>query len=499
MKATFLDRIYRNLSDPPEAVCCKVNDHTASYAEFAARVGSIQSKLKGSRSQVIGIATENSVDTYAAIIASWLTGKAFVPLNPEYPAERLRNIIEEAEISEILYVQQTGATQEMISHFPDIEFTHSPSLTDPMLFHTLPTVDKIAYILFTSGTTGKPKGVPISFGNLQAFTESFGHMGYDIRASDRFLQMFELTFDLSVMSYTIPLLNGASFYTLPSGMIKTLALYHVLESESITFSLMVPSAIQLLLPYIDDIDLPDMRYSQFCGEALKAGLVSKWAQCIPNATIDNVYGPTEATIYCTSKRITPGSEEDQSYKGILYIGKDLLHVKTALFVNGKPVTECNISGELCISGKQVTAGYLNNPLQNSQSFFEHEGLRFYKTGDLAMYHENGDLIYLGRLDDQVKIQGYRVELAEIEAAVKKALPDHENVAVAAEQNDGSWQLAVFIQHFNDNDEDLRHKLAQILPDYMIPHLILGLADFPLNANGKTDRKQLKEMLKAQKH
>lgn len=489
----FTGEILHQLLTGDQNLACKINDAEISYREFAQRVAGIQSKLQRTGAEAIGIACDNSEVTYAAIIACWLTGKCYVPVNLDYPAERIASIIEQAEIQHILLAedQPDSALQEL---FPGTEFISCSGLKGHECFNTSPPAGRNAYILFTSGTTGKPKGVPITYGNLQAFLDGFDALGYQIEPNDRFLQMFELTFDLSIVSFLRPLISGASFHTLPSGMIKTLGLYQVLEDSQITFSLMVPSAIGLLLPYLDDIHLPQLRVSQFCGEALKADLVQKWANCVPNARIDNVYGPTEATIYCTSLTINPKRTGPIQSSGIMAIGKPVLHCETViLHENGTIVESANTIGELCLSGKQVTSGYLKNPEQNRQSFVEIDQKEFYRTGDLVFKDEQGCLFYLGRTDDQIKIQGYRVELGEIEQACLRILPGHRNVAVGFQDKQNNWHIALSVEKLTADEDTIKAEVSALLPDYMKPSLILQLDEIPLNQNGKTDRKAIRQM------
>ncbi len=201
----------------------------------------------------------------------------------------------------------------------------------------------IAYILFTSGSTGIPKGVPISYSNLQAFLEGLETMGVKLNTSDRCLQMFDLTFDLSVMSYLTPLLAGAAVYTVPEGEIKFMAVYRLLEEYEITCALMVPSVLTYLLPYLEDIDLPAMRFSLFCGEALYQDAAFAWQKSVPNARVWNVYGPTEATIFCTYSAI----RDNLAYNGIVSIGSPMQHVQCLVLDEQNHIAETHTKGELC--------------------------------------------------------------------------------------------------------------------------------------------------------
>ena len=487
----FTDRIAEQLNSGGEKTACVINEVHYSYAEFGANVAGIQNRIQRTGGEHIGIITQNTAGTYACLLAAWLTGKAYVPINAGYPEGRISSILADSGISDVFYSTDDNSIALLKKAFPSIQFHCTSELRGQRCFNIGAPANRTAYILFTSGTTGKPKGVPITFGNIQAFLDGFENMGYSVGPQDRFLQMFELTFDLSVVCFTVPLMFGGSFHTLPDGMIKTLALYHVLDEQKISFSLMVPSAIQLLMPYLDDIELPDLRYSQFCGEALKLDVVKKWAKCIPNARIDNVYGPTEATIYCSCLTINPRKADNLHHNGIMGIGKPML--KTQVLISGTGEHEESNLGELCLTGEQVTPGYILNEEQNGRSFFEHEGVRYYRTGDLVFQDENGQLFYVGRADDQVKIQGYRVELSEIEVATAKILPRNQAVAVGFQHADQGWQLALFVENLQTDGDELRTKLAKHLPDYMVPHQVLSVEEMPLNNNGKTDKKLLRQL------
>lgn len=491
MSIMFLHDIFKNFQSGGKRTACIIEDTEYTYEDLRALTGTIQGKIQRTGSMNIGVITQNTPETYATIIATWLTGKAYVPIPSNYPTERIAEIVTSAEIGTLFYTVEDEEIENLKNHFPQTEFVNSSELSAAECFYAYPAEDKVAYLLFTSGTTGKPKGVPITFGNIQAFMEGFDALDYDVRPDDRFLQMFDLTFDLSVVSFARPLMIGGSFCTLPSGMIKTLALYHVLDEYRINVSLMVPSAIGLLLPYLDDIHLPELRISQFCGEALKKDLLEKWMVCVPNARIDNVYGPTEATIYCSSA--TCITHKIKHHSGVVSIGKPMQHTGFLLTDDsGNEILEIKQEGELCLSGNQITPGYLNNPEQNQQKFFVHNEIRYYRTGDIAYRDRSGNYFYIGRKDDQVKIQGYRIELGEIEIAAGRIIPNAQVVAVGY-QAQNNWFLALFVQKNDIAEPQIMEALAPLLPHYMKPHRIFGLEEIPLNANGKTDRKALRQM------
>ncbi|TPN89135.1 amino acid adenylation domain-containing protein [Aquimarina algicola] len=473
------------------AFCIRHTYYT--YEVFGKIISGIRYKIQKSvdaSGHIIGLVTNDDIYTYASIIALWLEGKAYVPLHPDFPENRNQLIIEQAEIHTILdsSQHQTFANCSTIT-------TDKVSCSTIDIASKEVSSDDLAYIFFTSGTTGTPKGVPITFDNLTAFIDAFWALEYSITSNDRCLQMFELTFDLSVLSYLAPLLKGACVYTIPKDEIKYSYIFELMEDYELTFALMVPSILQYLRPYFDEIDCPAMKFSLFCGEALPLDITEEWSRCVPNATIANVYGPTECTIFCTDytyKRTEP----NKAYNGILTIGKDMKNTKTIIIdedYNEVPVGE---KGELCLSGGQLTPGYWKNEKKNKSTFFfkeyNNEQIKFYKTGDLCTVDEDGDILYLGRVDFQAKIQGYRVELSEIEYHARAALQKINAVAIAFTNKIQNTEIGLAIESKTFDTSELLNGLKKSLPQYMIPTQIKFIDTFPLNTNGKTDRNKIKE-------
>jgi D-alanine--poly(phosphoribitol) ligase subunit 1 len=468
-----------------------INGIAYSYGDFAASISSIRKAIAGTTAETeknIGLIANDDLETYAAIIALWFEGKAYVPLSPETPKDRNENIIQQAFIKTI--IDSSGKPL-----FPDYGLIESKKLS-PAPVNLIPKeVDdqELVYILFTSGTTGKPKGVPITRANLTGFMDAFWKMGFDINANDRCLQMFELTFDLSVMSYLAPILKGSSIYTIPKDKIKYSYIFELMDDQKLTVALMVPSILHYLRAYFDEIDLPGMRYSMFCGEALPLDVTEEWSRCLPNAKILNVYGPTEDTIFCTHYTFNR-SGENKSRNGVLSIGKAMEGTATVIIDENNQILPWGNTGQLCLGGIQLTPGYWHNEEKNKEAFFftEYNGRqeRFYKTGDLCQCDEAGDIIYLGRIDFQTKIQGFRVELSEIEFHVKAFLEKINVVAIAYTDTIGNTEIGLAIESKDFDTAALQEYMKTKMPAYMIPRQIVFAPVFPLNTNGKTDRKVL---------
>lgn len=473
-----------------------IRDTFYSYGDLGAAISSIRQLIASqvsSSQKNIGLVANDDLLTYAGILALWMEGKAYVPVNPATPAERNRFIIQQSGIATLLDSSgsffSTGITVMNTSALPATTVNLEPVECG---------VNELAYILFTSGTTGKPKGVPITRNNINAFTLGFDQLIPDITEEDRWLQMFDLTFDLSVMSYLIPLLKGACVYTIPPGRIKFSYICQLMEEQRLTGALLVPSIIHYLRPYFEDIRSMDMKYCLFCGEALSADLVSEWSRCLPEATILNVYGPTENTIFCTGYRFDTAIIK--SYQGILSIGRSMAG-SLAIIVdqNNRQVTPGE-KGELCLGGAQLSPGYWQDEEKNRTSFFDAEfngqAERFYKTGDLCLQDADADIMYIGRMDSQVKIQGFRVELLEVEYYARQFLKDINVIAATFINTIGNTEIGLVIESYPFDSAVAIGHIKDALPSYMVPTRIIFRPVFPYNINGKIDREALKKSLQA---
>lgn len=471
-----------------------INDNTYSYFDFAKVISKIRQSLQlltQDNERNIGLIINDDIETYSAILALWLEGKAYVPINPESPIDRNYKIIKQAEIKTII-----DSSDKIV--YPEFNLIESRKLKEAEI-NIAPVIvsdNELAYIFFTSGTTGEPKGVPITRLNLSGFIDAFWKLGFDIDNNDRVLQMFELTFDLSVMSFLVPLLRGSCVYTIPKDKIKYNYIFELLDEHKLTVALMVPSILHYLRPYFDEIHAPSMKYSLFCGEALSLDVTEEWSQCLPNAEISNVYGPTESTIFCTTYKFNRKGK-NKEHNGVLCIGKPMHGVETIIVDEFNNKLPFGNKGELCLAGELLTPGYWKNDEKNKEAFFNinynEKPTRFYRTGDLCVEDNDGDIMYLGRIDFQTKIQGFRVELSEVEFYAKAFLGKINVVAVAVTNIIGNSEIGLVIESDEFETIEMLDYLKTKMPVYMIPTKLKFVKNFPLNLNGKTDRKALMQI------
>jgi len=445
----------------------------------------------------IGVVTHDDIETYASIIGIWLTGNIFVPLNPFNPINRIQQIIQQADISVVCASSELPAEWNDIHGF-QLLLTNMIELSGEMPALPEVSANDFLYLLFTSGSTGVPKGVPISLLNLQSFVFSFIESGYKFSPDDRFLQIYNLSFDASVHCYAVPLAVGACVYTVPQEEIKYLYALQLMQEKELTFVKMPPSTIAYMRPFFDRIRLDKLKYCLLGGEALNHELVEEWSACIPNAIIQNVYGPTEATINCTIFNWTD-AVSGKLYNGIVSIGKPFGDTKVIVADKELNIVKTGETGELCVAGSQITQGYWNDPEKNKESFFEvpdnNNIVRYYRTGDIVKVDDDGDILYCGRIDEQVQIDGFRVELGEIEKHARDLFPHHNVAVVSIENEQFTTEIHLFIEGLTIPPEEVRKYLEQHLPYYMIPAGIHPSDKFPESAGGKINKTALRKSIK----
>lgn len=466
----YLKKIIQTCHEHSEKPALRIRGESWSYNWLGSRVREMIAYLEEFTLPGIPVAIlcEDKPDTYALILACLCSGRAFVPLHPGHPEDRNQRILHQVGLNTPL----SGEGIPALKHQVNWEVLHQ--LADAA------NPSNTAYILFTSGSTGNPKGVPISHKALQAFIHACDTCGLDALKGKSCLQSFDLTFDLSLFGYVYPWVHGATVCTLPEDEMKQLAIVRLLEEECIHTTLLVPSVIRLLQPLFNRIELPNLQQLLFCGEALPLDLLKEFKTCVPQAQIRNVYGPTEATIFCMEYVLPEHTEDWLSYQGILSIGKPM--PGTWVYLDEQ--------SQLCLSGNQLSKGYLHADPSQQQAFQENKGIMSYRTGDIARMDESGNYYFVGRMDHQVKIQGYRVELGEVEFQINQLITPATAIAVIRQIESDNSEINLFINDLEVDVVDLEERIKLVLPSYMVPGKWHKLSEFPLNVNGKIDRKVL---------
>lgn len=471
-----------------------VDDKYYTYFELLGCVQGIYQLIRaqGVDYNRIGIFCTNDLITYASILAVSIYGATYVPLNSSFPSDKNQDLINASEIELLIHNDAVDLSFDLsnASFLPvNIDINNVGGFLDDNFGLDEVVNQQIAYILFTSGTTGIPKAVAITKENLNSFFDFFEeNSAFQFNEKDRFIQAFELTFDVSVFSFFMPLKKGACCYIVPQHGFRFLEILKMLKEKKITVATMVPTFLSFAQKYFNQLQLPDLKYSLFIGDKLSKKLTEKWEQVIPHARIINFYGPTEATVMC-SFFVWDEFSKNQSLNDVVPIG-DFFNEVVFEIIN--PTQENGlVIGELCLFGNQVISKYLNDSYQHK--FIEIENKRFYRTGDLVSINDYGNLNFHGRIDSQVKINGFRVELNEIEEAILQ-FSNERFALICFENEEGVKKIILFIERFSDNEcAYLHNELRTVLPEYMIPSEIIPIQNIPLNSNSKIDLVSLKNI------
>ncbi len=478
-----------------DKVALKFHDRTLTYKKLYESSNALANLLVDCNikpGDVIGLALDRSPEMVISLMAILKAGATYVPLDPEYPKDRIEFMLEDSAAKILLTSKkyhkhfQSGATEILIEDA--WQKFDSYSATEPA---TLVTGDHLAYILYTSGSTGKPKGVQISHTNLVNFLLSM-QKAPGMTAEDKILAVTTISFDIAGLELYLPLITGAQLIMSNSETSKDgRLLLDLVKGENISFMQATPYTWRMMLEAGWDKFLP---LKILCGgEALPKDMVSKltWR----SSALWNMYGPTETTIWSTLKLIE--SDEDIS------IGRPIANTQVYILDEAFNSLTDGETGEIFIGGDGVAKGYLNRPDLTAERFISNPfsdkpGEKIYRTGDLGRFKENGDIQCLGRIDHQVKVRGYRIELEEIEHALVGEANIKEAVVIAREDNPGDPRLVAYIVLAPDAKvEDLKSQtygwqqaLMAVLPEYMVPDDFVLMPSIPITPNGKTDRKSL---------
>ncbi|MBW4594952.1 MAG: amino acid adenylation domain-containing protein [Brasilonema angustatum HA4187-MV1] len=481
----------------PDAVAVVFENQQLTYHQLNCRANQLAHYLRslGIGSEVlVGLCVERSLEMVVGLLGILKAGGAYVPLDPEYPTERLSFILKDAQVRVLLTQQQL--VNSVPKHqarvvYLDTEWEKIAHLSQDNPI-TEVQASNLAYVIYTSGSTGQPKGVMLSHSNL------CNHMfwmqaTFPLTEKDKVLQKTPFGFDASVWEFYAPLLVGGQLLMAqPRGHTDSAYLLRLIAQQQVTTVQFVPSLLQMLLEQ-GGIETCHSLKQVFCGGealpvALQEGLLSKL-----DVNLYNLYGPTEACIDATFWDC-----KQQKYGQVVPIGRPIANTQIYILDSHLQPVPIGVPGELHIGGAGLARGYLNQPELTNEKFIANPfstdpDSRLYKTGDLARYLSDGNIEYLGRIDNQVKIRGFRIELGEIETVLSQLGDVQASCAIAREDNSGDKRLVAYVvphPQVTLKISELRQFLKGKLPEYMVPNTFVMLQSLPLTPNGKVDRRAL---------
>ena len=452
-----------------------INDEYITYEKLVQRAYGLSLNLKIQGNGAVIIFGHKSVDMIVSIIACLMAKRAYIPMESFTPVDRIKKIIN-------LSNAQLVIANESIS-LDNIECLDINGLSRKYSLEKERINDNnIAYIIFTSGSTGEPKGVPISYDNLDNFINWISNI--DVLKDERELNVLNqasFSFDLSVADIYFSLNNGHTLVGLDKSTQQDYnKIFEIIKNHKINFAVMTPSFIKMLMLNGDFIseNYPCLKCIYFCGEPLEVSTVKKLKNRFPNINVINAYGPTEATSAVSSVTVDDNMLERENLP-VGEMGKSACRI-------------CIEDDEIVLKGKSVFGGYLGEVVGG---YFESDGEDCYKTGDLG-YIENNFLYCRGRKDNQIKYMGYRIELGDIESNLQKI--DGVDNAVVVAKYKGNTKIVKTIKAYISSDDNLdifyvKNELSKLVPSYMIPKSIIKINEIPLTKNGKVDRRRLEEL------
>jgi D-alanine--poly(phosphoribitol) ligase subunit 1 len=514
--------LYESSLASPENLALSVGDAQFTYAALREQVQPVARWLRthsNSNAPRVGILASRSPETYLGILGTCWAGGTYIPLSPKYPEERLLQIFDRI-VLDALIVDSNGLqllTDRVLAHGPK-NILHPGAIAS--VERQLETGDKItitgrdalpafessdkpvkvppdhtAYIIFTSGTTGIPKGVMIPASAVAYFIEAM-QLQYSIQPTDRMAGITEITFDISVFDLFVTWKYGAALLVVPATQMMAPSSFIQRHRPTIVFTVPSIAASMQRMKLLAPNSMTSLRYSFFAGEPLPVSSASMWKTAAPNSVVDNLFGPTEATVVCIGQRFH-GPENATPKRGVVAIGTPFPGMEAAI---ADPATLSlladNENGELLLGGPQLSSGYFRDADLSNKRFPMLAGKRWYRTGDLAYRDSNKIFHHLGRIDNQVKVLGLRVELEEIEAHLREVYETDSVAAIAwpVEHGSASGIVAFVCGRIGADDPALKSQIKKRLPSYMVPSTVHHIESIPLNANGKVDRKELTELL-----
>ncbi|HEU5230073.1 MAG TPA: amino acid adenylation domain-containing protein, partial [Ktedonobacteraceae bacterium] len=487
----YLHQIFQRQAHlTPTAIALETPLTSLTYQEVESKANQLAHALCRQHVPVggrVGVCMKSVPEAIIGLLAILKAGGVYVPLDPRYPQERLAFMIEDAHLSLLLTQQKIRHCLPALPHLPVLSlennwFKATEEAGEPPAREVTPQM--LAYLIYTSGSTGRPKGVQVSHQGLQNLIE-VQQRHFELKPEDRILQFSSLSFDASIWEICMSICTGA---TLCLGDEETILAGPVLEAALRAMEITVVTLPPSLLASLSPVDLPQLRTIIVAGEACPAELVAQWAA---GRRFFNAYGPTEATVCATLQQCVDGTRKPA-------IGRPIDNTQVYILDPGLHPVPIGVAGELYIGGVGLASGYWHQPGLTAERFLPHpfseqEGARLYRTGDRGRYKADGTMEFLGRIDEQVKIRGHRIEPGEVEA-VLALHPAVQECAVVVKQNAaGEQQLVAFVvthEHAAFSRKELHAHVQGRLPDYMLPARIVPVEHMPLTPNGKIDRKGL---------
>ncbi|MFB2971383.1 amino acid adenylation domain-containing protein [Aerosakkonema sp. BLCC-F183] len=484
----------------PDAVAVQLDGEQLSYRQLNDRANAQAHYLQSlgvGPDVLVGLCVERSLEMVIGIFAILKAGGAYVPIDPAYPSSHLAFILEDSQAPVLLTQQQ------LVSGLPqtkakivcvDSDF-QTEKLGNPI---AKTTPENLAYAIYTSGSTGRPKGVLVTHQNLVHST--LARISYYREPVRSFLLVPSFAFDSSIAVIFWTLCQGGNLVILREGLQKDIwQLASAIANYRVSHWLSVPSLYATLLEHIQPSQLASLQTAIVAGESCSKELIERHQKQLPHTQLFNEYGPTEGTVWCSVYDC-----KNSDFKTSISIGRPIANTQIYLLDSHLQPVPIGVTGELYIGGLGVTKGYLNRPELTAEKFvpnpFRKNSELLYKTGDLARYLPDGNIEFIGRIDHQVKVRGYRIELTAIEATLLQHPAVREAVVLVREEQPGNQRLVAYVvpyPGFGLTNEELRSFLRQKLPEYMIPNSFIKLDALPLTPNGKVDRNSLPAFEKTQ--
>ncbi|MEX0290247.1 MAG: amino acid adenylation domain-containing protein [Flavobacteriaceae bacterium] len=412
------------------------NDESITYEALFQKADGIASEIlthsKGAN-EIIGLCIERSIDMIVGMFAILRAGCAYLPIDPEYPEDRLSFMLEDSKVPLVLTQKELAKvfdTYEGATLFVEEQNTSTPESTI-----SFPKVSRedLAYVIYTSGSTGKPKGVPINHGNIIVSTE--GRLDFYPEAPEAFLLMSSISFDSSKAGIFWTLCTGGTLVIAEKRLEQDIQkLGEVIQKNGVTHTLMLPSLYKTILEYSDHGTIESLRTVIVAGEACTSAVCTAHFEKLPEAQLYNEYGPTEATVWCIAHHV----QKEEQNSAVVPIGKAVANAEIYIFNEDLDLVPVGAAGEIYIGGPGLSGKYLNNPVLTASAYidnpFKKDGnSKLYKTGDKARFTKEGTIEFLGRVDHQVKVRGFRIEPGEIERVLTEQ-PEVEKAVVLLESS-----------------------------------------------------------------